>query len=241
MEKLAGAEPSSLESIKNDFEEYLKEFCTENDIKDQYDIYPAMWNAALTYICQNTFKANPSILAMPKNINNAYNLEAVDYILDIYAYECFIHNQEISVIGFHLFSGISLNAIYNLNNNNKRVVVYKDLEGNVISNLTVSRLKEGEYTKELSSKGGDIFKKLKLFSEESLTALMKDRRNNPMKYLPILNRRFGWNLPGVSRETFGKTALTAADLPKLGTELNENSAQLPQLEACETLNNSDTI
>ena len=119
MEKLAGAEPSSLESIKNDFEEYLKEFCAENDIKDLYDIYPAMWNAALTYICQNTFKANPSILAMPKNINNAYNLEAVDYILDIYAYECFIHNQEISVIGFHLFSGISLNAIYNLNNNKK--------------------------------------------------------------------------------------------------------------------------
>lgn len=142
-----------------------------------------MWNAALTYICQNTFKANPSILAMPKNINNAYNLEAVDYILDIYAYECFIHNQEISVIGFHLFSGISLNAIYNLNNNNKRVVVYKDLEGNVISNLTVSRLKEGEYTKELSSKGSDIFKKLKLFSEESLTALMKDRQKQSNEVL----------------------------------------------------------
>lgn len=46
--------------------------------------------------------------------------------------------------------------------------------------------------------------------------LMKDRRNNPMKYLPILNKRHGWNLPGVSKERTSERALTAAELPKLG-------------------------
>lgn len=239
MEKVT-EEPATEQSLKNDFEEYLKEFCTENGIKDQYDIFPSMWNAALKYICANTFKANPQILAMPNRINNAYNLDVLDYVLDIYAYECFVHNQEISVVGFSLFTGVSLDAIYNLNNN-KRTVVYKDLQGNVISNLTVSRMKEGEYIKESSTKGIEIYKKLKLYSEESLTALMRDRRTNPMKYLPILNRRYGWNLPGVSREAATKTSLTAADLPKLGNELNESGAQLPQLNTNTMTDNSDTI
>lgn len=90
MEKVT-EEPATEQSLKNDFEEYLKEFCTENGIKDQYDIFPSMWNAALKYICANTFKANPQILAMPNRINNAYNLDVLDYVLDIYAYECFVN------------------------------------------------------------------------------------------------------------------------------------------------------
>lgn len=43
--------------------------------------------------------------------------------------------------------------------------------------------------------------------------MLKDRRNNPMKYLPILNKRHGWNLPGVSKERTSERALTAAELP----------------------------
>ncbi len=93
---------------------------------------------------------------------------------------------------------------------------YKDLKGNIINDIAINNLKEGEYIKEPSTAASDIYKKLVENNEESLVCLMKDRRNNPMKYLPILNKRHGWNLPGVSKERTSERALTASELPKLG-------------------------
>ena len=68
----------------------------------------------------------------------------------------------------------------------------------------------------------DIYKKLRENNEESLVCLLRDRRNNPMKYLPILNKRHGWNLPGVSREQTEKRALSASELPRLDAKMSEN-------------------
>ena len=53
-------------------------------------------------------------------------------------------------------------------------------------------------------------------NEQSLFALMKDRRNNPMKLLPKLNKVHGWNMPGIGARNEQKKALTDAELPKLG-------------------------
>ena len=66
-------------------------------------------------------------------------------------------------------------------------------------------------------------------NEESLFALMKDRRNNPMKYLPKLNKVHNWNMPGVSSKQSEKNSLTAAELPKLGTN-NGCIGQIAQSE-----------
>ena len=60
-------------------------------------------------------------------------------------------------------------------------------------------------------------------NEESLFALMKDRRNNPMKYLPALNKRHAWNMPGVREQATRKAALSIEDIK---AKLNKNSTQL---------------
>lgn len=49
-----------------------------------------------------------------------------------------------------------------------------------------------------------------------------------MGILAILNHRFRWNLPGVSRENTQRALLGAADLPKLG-----ESAPVQSLESTE--------
>ena len=41
-------------------------------------------------------------------------------------------------------------------------------------------------------------------NQESLEKLMFDRRNNPMKYLPKLNRYHGYNMSGVRENTQNK-------------------------------------
>lgn len=78
-----------------------------------------------------------------------------------------------------------------------------------------------------SSSSFDLQEKIMEDNEESLFSLMKDRRNNPMKILPKLNKVHGWSMPGARDRADTKQALTAADLPQLG-----NSTQnIWQIEA----------
>ena len=70
----------------------------------------------------------------------------------------------------------------------------------------------GADERKLSTKGFDIVEKLRLFREESLSNKLATGNKNPVGILAILNRHYSWNLPGVSRESANKTALTAADI-----------------------------
>ena len=70
----------------------------------------------------------------------------------------------------------------------------------------------GADERKLSTKGFDIVEKLRLFREESLSNKLATGNKNPVGILAILNRHYSWNLPGVSRESTNKTALTAADI-----------------------------
>lgn len=69
-----------------------------------------------------------------------------------------------------------------------------------------------------SSSSFDLQEKIMEDNEESLFSLMKDRRNNPMKILPKLNKVHGWSMPGARDRADTKQALTAADLPQLGKQ-----------------------
>ena len=68
------------------------------------------------------------------------------------------------------------------------------------------------------------YEKLNTFREESLSNKLATGNKNPVGILAILNRHYQWNMPGVSREQANKSALTAAELPQLGTP------QTPQIQ-----------
>lgn len=67
----------------------------------------------------------------------------------------------------------------------------------------------------------DLQEKIMEDNETSLFSLMKDRRMNPMKVLPKLNKVHGWNMPGVRQDSGGNKALG----------LDEIKSQLQQIGA----------
>ena len=205
MEKVADQE-DVIDVFESDIALYLRMFCEENGIEDMKKESQSVWNGALRYIRRHVFN-NKDVLKSKDNINiynnnipstfNAYNYDTVNNICDIYIDLCFINDKEVSIIGFSNLTGIDQELIYNWGN---------------------------EGTK-LSSTSYQIYKKLNEFREESLSNKLVTGRQNPVGVLGVLNRHYAWNLPGVSREQAEKRALTARDLPKLGTNQPE---ELPQ-------------
>ena len=86
----------------------------------------------------------------------------------------------------------------------------------------------------------EIYEKLITEYEDSGESKLWSNKN-PVAMAMIMNRRFSWNLPGVSRESVGKPALSAADVRQM-LELNcaklpDNSAQAEAIEVDCTVSN----
>ena len=187
--------PDTPEVFKNDIELYLAQFCEEYNIKDMTKEPQSRWNAALMYINKYVFN-DKSILKLNKNINKnktncimdsnfyMYDLDKLDYILYIYYYLCSVYDKECSIMGYSLLTNINYDTLMDW----------------------------GADERKLSTKGFDIVEKLRLFREESLSNKLATGNKNPVGILAILNRHYSWNLPGVSRETNQRQALTAADI-----------------------------
>ena len=76
----------------------------------------------------------------------------------------------------------------------------------------------------LSCQSSDLRQKIMEDNEQSLFALMKDRRNNPMKYLPKLNKVHGWNMPGVGSRQTERKSISAEEIRKLLPQNGINQA-----------------
>lgn len=207
MEKVENTETSQV--YENDMELYLSQFCKDQKIEDIRQESQSVWNAALMYIKRHAFN-EPDCLKSKEMHNidgfiggysnyNAYNYDLVNHICDYYIYMCMMYDKEVSAIGFSLLTGIDRYTI----------ATWRD---------------EGTKSSPLSS---DIGKKISDFREESLSAKLATAKRNPVGILAILNRHYGWNLPGVSREQQNhKQALTALDLPQLGGTNGQNTSML---------------
>lgn len=208
MERVTDANFSDV--YENDITLYLSEFCKEQGIESIKDESQAVWNAALMYIKRHVFNV-PGCLKSKTLVNttgtftggvsnyNAYDYDLVNRICDYYIYVCMVYDKEVSAIGFSLLTGIDRYTI----------ATWRD-----------------EGTK-LSPSCSNIGKKISDFREESLSAKLATAKRNPVGILAILNRHYGWNLPGVSREQQNhKQALTASDLPQLGGANGQNTSML---------------
>lgn len=207
MEKVENTETSQV--YENDMELYLSQFCKDQKIEDIRKESQSVWNAALMYIKRHAFN-DPDCLKSKEMHNidgfygghsnyNAYDYKLINRICEYYIYMCMMYDKEVSAIGFSLLTGI----------NRYTIATWRD---------------EGTKSSPLSS---DIGKKISDFREESLSAKLATAKRNPVGILAILNRHYGWNLPGVSREQQNhKQALTASDLPQLGGQIRQNTSML---------------
>ena len=177
---------ASVEDMPAVAKSIVEDYCTQNEL-DEKDIYPSIWNDIITELHIKLFAPCHNVLRLKGGIHNEYDITKVEYIYNnIYKRLCNSHCQEITLKGFLDMTGISKQSIY-------------DWSSGV-----------------LSSQRSDLHEKIMQDNEESLFSLMKDRRNNPMKYLPKLNKVHNWNMPGVSSRQTDKQSLTAAELPQLG-------------------------
>lgn len=135
---------------------------------------------------------------MQDNALNYYDSKKVNDILDLYVNLCNDYEKVINIVGFTFFTGIHRDTLNDWSH------------------------------KALSSEHSDICKKIDEMREESLVGLQTSGKNNPMCYMPSLNKYCGFNMPGVRDQTSARRVATAAELPRLD---GSNCAGLP--------NNSD--
>lgn len=200
--ELDNASGEQIDVYKNDIELYLSMYCEENGIQDLKKETQSVWNGALRYVRRHVFPDRKMLKstkrvsipgALTSSTYNAYDYDLVDEICDIYIDLCFAFDKEISILGFSNLTGIDDELIYSW----------------------------GVDEKKLGSSSSNIFKKLYKFREESLSNILVSGKKNPVGVLGVLNRRYGWNLPGVSREQAKRQSLPESELPKLGKREGE--------------------
>ena len=118
--------------------------------------------------------------------SNYYDSKKVSNILDLYVDLCNDYEKIINITGFTFFTGIHRDTLNDWSH------------------------------KGLGSEHSDICKKIDEMREESLVGLQTSGKNNPMCYMPSLNKYCGFNMPGVRDQGSRARALTAEELPHLG-------------------------
>lgn len=209
MERVENTE-NTIEVFENDIEMYLSMFCERDNIDDLRSESQSVWNAALRFVYNHVFKGGvlkqktPIVNENSKILStyNSYNYDLVAEVLDLYIYDmCMRYNKEVSIVGFSALTGIEEATIHEWGNGRR-----------------------------LSQTSVDIYKKLHHFREESLSNKLATGKQNPVGVIAILNKHYGWNMPGVTRETSSKRTLSAADLPKLSEIKQQIDDECVQLE-----------
>lgn len=166
-----------IEVFENDIYLYLQEYIDTHNIEDMHREPQSRWNAALLYINKNYFKLHQDLLKSGNystgnlvynnaSNNNAYDLEIINNICDIYIDLCYEYDKEISILGFSKLTGINQDTFYDWGNQSSRP----------------------------GSLGCEIYKKLSREREESLSNMLISGKRNPVGLLGALNRHYGWNM-----------------------------------------------
>lgn len=186
---------NTVDVFKSDIDMYINLWMEERHIEDLCKISQNRWYNCCKYVYENVFKVNPKYLKDDNNINNAYDTDKVNEVLDIYIDLCNDYEKVVNIVGFTFFTGI-----------------HRDTLNGWVNGV------------QLGSSGSDICKKIDEMREESLVGLQVSGKGNPMNYMPSLNKYCGFNMPGVRDQGPRVRALTASELPKLGSG---NCARLP--------------
>lgn len=186
---------NTVDVFKSDIDMYINLWMEERHIEDLCKVSQNRWYNCCKYIYEHVFKVNQKYLKDDNNINNAYDTDKVNEVLDIYIDLCNDYEKVVNIVGFTFFTGI-----------------HRDTLNGWVNGV------------QLGSSGSDICKKLDEMREESLVGLQVSGKGNPMNYMPSLNKYCGFNMPGVRDQGSRARALTASELPKLGSG---NCARLP--------------
>lgn len=196
-----------LESDKiypSNFEMYMDQFCTENNIDSLSAVHPNIWNAVLIYVYQNTFANNKSTI---QESNGYYKADVLETVCDIYIYLCYKYGKIPSITGFCFLTGIDNNTVREWNEESS------------------SLWRNGNGGKILSKAHNRIYKKLSENREEGLQNHLLSGKVNPVGTLAVLNHFYGWNMPGV-RDNKKEVVLISRNEIENALENNRSAAAI---------------
>lgn len=215
MEQMKNTE-NTIDVFENDIDMYLKLYCEEHDIKDMKKESQGVWNSALMYIKRHVF-SNPRDLKRTTPLNgytnnnysdnehsklnysncNAYDTDKLNAICDYYIFICYMYDKEVSIMGFSKLIGIPRETIQQW----------------------------GRDDRKLSTASFSIYEKLSTEREESLSSKLVSNKN-PVAIISILNKYYGWSLPGVTKE---KQESKVPTLDQIRQEYGALPEKLPEL------------
>lgn len=168
-----------------------------------------VWNSCLMFINSKLFK-NTDILKIKSPLDNyniynnnpgynksncnAYNINLLIAICDYYIYLCGIYDKECSIMGFSRLTGINQDTIHDWGNG-------------------INKLNTG---------GCDIYQKLNQGREESLVSKLVSNKN-PVAVIAVLNKHFGYNMPGVRQNEQKQQIGTIDDIKQLMIGKSDNT------------------
>ena len=204
-EKMVKDVEQNIDVFENDVDKYLQLFLEEQGIEDMRTESQNVWSSALMYIQKHVFKNNKMLkMTTPpdgyrsndydnqySNLNqsncNAYDLEKVKHVCDIYIYECMLYDKIPTQQGFVYMTGITAD--------------------------TICRWKKDSAV--LSKSGSEFLQNLYDSEEEALMSKAFSLRN-PTGALAALNHKKGWREDG-KLHVQQVEQKTAAELPRLDT------------------------
>ena len=142
---------NTVDVFKSDIDMYINLWMEERHVEDMCKVSQNRWYNCCKYVYENVFKVNPKYLKDDNNINNAYDTDKVNEVLDIYIDLCNDYEKVVNIVGFTFFTGI-----------------HRDTLNGWVNGV------------QLGSSGSDICKKLDEMREESLVGLQVSGKGNPM-------------------------------------------------------------
>ena len=207
-----------MEVFRNDIMLYLNMFCEEQGIDSMKKESQSVWNGALRYIRKHVF-FDRGVLKSKDNLNihnnaipstfNAYDYGMVNSLCDMYIDLCFIHDKEVSIIGFSNLTGIDTETIRLWGNGDGK----------------------------LSTTSFGVYKKLFDFREESLSNKLVSGKQNPVGILGVLNHHYAWNMPGARMEEQRRN--TPKSIDELPTVEEIMAITHPEARSSERINLSE--
>lgn len=182
--KYNGLELDSIQAFKSASLDIIKSYCLENDI-DEKNIHPLTWDDILQELALQLYIPNNSFFKTDDMLKNQYNYDKV-YQLFMYVYRplCNKHNMTLDITDFCIMSNISRQTIYNIS----------------VDKLTCNSFDSDKNT--LSEIIMDL-------SEKSYESALKGSTQH-MRFLPTLNKRFGYAMQGSPMQQ-PKQALTTRE------------------------------
>lgn len=180
MPELYETTEDGLQVFFSEIHQALAEYIESRNIKDMATESQNKWTAALIYIGSAVFSSPSKLKRRPydgNNLsngglsnNNAYDIDLINDICDIYIALCYEYDKSISLSSFCKMVKIKKSYIYAWAGN--------DGYANGL---------------QVTDAGRDLHKKLTEEREDSLRQFLETGKRNAVSILGVLNREFGWN------------------------------------------------